>query len=126
MEVCGDEGPARQVGGDGAPLDTIQSLTGASVQAAGTLPAGEASAVAAALGGHIFVLGGLSTASGLRTRAIYSISPSSGAVHLAGILPLALSDLAATSNAGEIIAAGGIDAAGVAGASIYAVTVHRG
>jgi hypothetical protein len=80
---------------------------------------------AAALGGHIFVLGGLSTATGLRTRAIYSISPSSGAVHLAGILPLALSDIAATSTAGRIIAAGGINAAGVATTPIYAITVHR-
>ena len=81
---------------------------------------------AAALGTHIFVLGGLNTATGLRTRAIYSLSPSSGAVHLAGILPLALSDIAATSTDGEIVAAGGIDAAGVAGTAIYAITVRQG
>ena len=78
---------------------------------------------AATLGAHVFVLGGLNTATGLRTRAIYSISPRSGVVHLAGILPLALSDMAATSTAGQIVAAGGINAAGVATTSIYAVTV---
>ena len=80
---------------------------------------------AATLGGHIFVLGGLNTATGLRTRAIYSISRS-GVVHLAGILPLALSDLAATATAGQIVAAGGIDSAGVAATSIYAITVRSG
>ena len=43
----------------GTALDTIQSLSGASVQAAGTLPAGEGSAVAASLGTGIYLFGGL-------------------------------------------------------------------
>ena len=78
---------------------------------------------AAALGGYVFVLGGLDTATGLRTRAIYSIDPSNGDVRLAGVLPAALSDLAAVSAGGQIVVAGGIDSAGVASSTIYSIAV---
>jgi len=44
----------------GAPLDTVQTLAGGSVQASGTLPASDASAVAATLGSTVYLFGGTS------------------------------------------------------------------
>ena len=60
----------------------------------------------------------------MRTRAIYAISPDSGAVRLAAILPLALSDTTAVTGAGEIIVAGGLTNAATPIATIYAVKVR--
>ena len=78
---------------------------------------------ARAIDGVIVVLGGLSTASGRRTRAIYTINPSSGVVHLAGLLPKPISDMTAIVGPGQIIAAGGVTGNGLASAAIYGIKV---
>jgi N-acetylneuraminic acid mutarotase len=75
---------------------------------------------AAVLGDVIYAIGGANTA-GTRSRAIYAINPTSGAVRLAGLLPRALADTAAVSVGGQIIVAGGSDAAMAPVATIYAV-----
>ncbi len=81
---------------------------------------------ATTLGGLILVLGGLDTATGARTRGIYSINPSNGSVHLAGILPVALSDMTAVRGDGQIIVAGGVGTTGAASSAIYGVRLtHR-
>jgi len=46
--------------------------------------------------------------------------------HGSAVPAVALSDVAATSTGGQIIAAGGIDSAGVAAATIYSITVRQG
>ena len=87
-----------------------------------TLPHARDRESAAALGGTLYVIGG-TNAAGVRTRAIYAVNPASGAVRLAGILPLALSDTTAVRGPGEIIIAGGLSAAAAPSAAIYAMTV---
>ena len=88
-----------------------------------TLPHARDRESAAALDGRLYVIGG-TNAAGVRTRAIYAVNPASGAVRLAGILPLALSDTTAVNGSGEIIIAGGLSAAAAPSAAIYAITVH--
>jgi N-acetylneuraminic acid mutarotase len=95
------------------------------VTSVATLPHARDRESAAALGGKLYVIGGANTA-GVRTRAIYTVSPASGAVRLAGILPLALSDTTAVSGNGEIIVAGGLSGAAAPSAAIYAVTTVGG
>jgi hypothetical protein len=60
------------------------------------------------LNGTMFVFGGRSAALNGQTRRILAISPS-GAVASAGVLPQALSDLAAVAIGGHILLAGGRD-----------------
>jgi Kelch motif len=92
-----------------------------------SLPHARDREAAGTLRGRIIVAGGLSTANGQRTRAVYAINVHTAAVHLAGLLPVGLSDITAVQeSAGEILMAGGVDASAAASASIYGVTVkHR-
>jgi N-acetylneuraminic acid mutarotase len=95
---------------------------GNTVAAFTQLPFAREREAAASLDGRILVIGGVSTSSGTRTRAIYAINVGSGKVHLAGLLPLALSDMTAVEGANEVLAAGGVPSAGTASAAIYAIT----
>jgi N-acetylneuraminic acid mutarotase len=88
------------------------------------LPHARDRAAAASIDDRVIVMGGVSTATGQRTRAIYSINPHTGAVHLAGLLPVALSDLTAVNGRHQILVAGGINGTGQAIASIYGITVR--
>lgn len=86
----------------GAPLDTVQTLTGASIQASGTLPSGDASAVAAALGGSIYLFGGAGS-------TIFQITANSDAV--AGSLPAATTDAAIATVGNTAYVIGGFNGA---------------
>ncbi len=66
------------------------------------------------------MIGGES-ASGTRSRAIYSINPATGTVSLAGVLPVALADAAAVTGEHMIILAGGTGASGAPLANIYEI-----
>src|SRR5581483_7039216 len=77
------------------------------------LPVARDREAAATDDGLIVVLGGLRTSTNQRTRAIYTINPSSGRVRLAGLLPKAISDMTAVKSSGTIIAAGGVDGSGL-------------
>ena len=73
-----------------------------------TLPHARDREAAGALGGtHLRRSAALSTASGVRTRAIYAINARSGAVHLAGLLPRRALGHDGRRGPGEIIVAGG-------------------
>ena len=69
-------------------------------------------AAGASLGGTFFVIGGRSDSLAGQTASILAIDPTTGRVHTAGHLPLALSDLGATTVGGRILAVGGRDAHG--------------
>jgi hypothetical protein len=63
------------------------------------------------LNGTVFVFGGRGSSATSQTRQILAIA-STGGVETVGLLPTALSDLAAVSTAGHIVIAGGRDASG--------------
>jgi hypothetical protein len=89
------------------------------------LPKARDREAAASIDDRVVVMGGASATTGLRTRAIYVINPHNGFVHRAGLLPVALSDIAAVDGSGQIIAAGGLDGAGAASSAIYSITVKH-
>jgi hypothetical protein len=96
-----------------------------SVTAFTSLPVARDREAAATLDGRVVVMGGTSTSSGLRTRAIYVINVHDAKVHLGGLLPVALSDATAVTDHGEILVAGGIDGSGASTAAIYGITVKH-
>jgi hypothetical protein len=84
----------------GSPIDTVQNFQAATATNAGTLPAPDASAVAAALGPNIYLFGGASS-------TIYQLTGTSFSV--AGSLPAATADAAVATVAGTAYVIGGYD-----------------
>ena len=82
----------------GSPIDTVQNFQAATATNAGTLPAPDASAVAAALGPNIYLFGGASS-------TIYQLTGTSFSV--AGSLPAATADAAVATVAGTAYVIGG-------------------
>jgi Kelch motif len=82
----------------GSPIDTVQNFQAATATNAGTLPAPDASAVAAALGANIYLFGGASS-------TIYQLTGTSFSV--AGSLPAATADAAVATVAGTAYVIGG-------------------
>ena len=85
----------------GGPSDTVQTLAGASVQASGTLPAADASAVAATLGSTVYLFGG----TGGIGATIYDISPTASTA--VGSLPAPTADAAIATVGGTAYIIGG-------------------
>ena len=82
----------------GSPIDTVQNFQAATATNAGTLPAPDASAVAAALGPNIYLFGGANS-------TIYQLTGTSFSV--AGSLPAATADAAVATVAGTAYVIGG-------------------
>jgi hypothetical protein len=69
-------------------------------------------AAGAAVGGTFFVLGGRGDSLSSQRATILAIDPATGRVRQAGRLPVALSDLSATTVGGNIVVVGGRDPSG--------------
>jgi N-acetylneuraminic acid mutarotase len=82
------------------------------VQQVGRLPRPVTHAMAVALGGFVYLLGGRSSTQGEQTSAILSIAPLSGKAALVGRLPDPRSDAAAVVLGSRIVLAGGLSARG--------------
>jgi len=82
----------------GTPTNTLQTLAGASVQASGTLPGGDASAVAAAISGSVYLFGGIGS-------TIYQVTPT--ATNAVASLPAATADAAIATVGGTAYIIGG-------------------
>ena len=83
-----------------------------SVSTLGHLPAGLTHAGAGVIGTTMYLVGGRRDLVTDRTADVLSIDPTTGKVHLAGILPQPLSDAAVVSLPGRLIVAGGATRAG--------------
>jgi hypothetical protein len=104
-----------------------------SVRRLAQLPYPVTHAAAAVLGGAVLVIGGHRASSGSsgssgsaggQTRRILAISPGGG-VSLAGVLPRALSDVAAAALGEGVMLAGGRDSAGHVQSAILTMTLKR-
>ncbi|MFI5003774.1 MAG: Kelch repeat-containing protein [Solirubrobacterales bacterium] len=95
-----------------------------SVRELARLPFPVTHAAGAALGGTMLVIGGRGEDVGSQRHSILAISPT-GAVSVAGALPLALSDLAAAQSGRSLILAGGVDRTGRTQREILRVTLKE-
>jgi hypothetical protein len=91
------------------------------VRALGRLPYPLTHAAGASLQGRLLVIGGRGEQQGSQRRGILAVSPT-GAVSVAGTLPLALSDVAAAESGGVVTLAGGLDRNGVQHRAIMRLT----
>ena len=70
------------------------------------------------------MIGGRGQRPDSQSRSILAITPT-GSVSVAGVLPVALSDLSATRSEGTVIVAGGTDRAGQPQRGILTVSLRR-
>ena len=70
----------------------------------------------------MFVFGGRRSSSASQTRQILAISPD-GTVRQVGVLPRALSDLAAVALGGHVVLAGGRDGSGHVSDALLTITI---
>jgi hypothetical protein len=73
----------------------------------------------------VFVLGGREAQANSQTRTMLAITPD-GTLGVAGMLPLALSDLSAVTVGERIVIAGGRDAGGRVHDAILTITLEPG
>ena len=92
----------------------------------GLLPQPLTHGVAAALGGHVYLIGGRGGVEGTQTAAIQAIDPLSGRVQPAGHLPVALSDVGAATIGGAVMVAGGREASGTLSREVYLLRPRAG
>jgi N-acetylneuraminic acid mutarotase len=76
-------------------------------------------AVAAVLGGHVYVIGGRGADQGTQTNTILAVDPMTGRVRRAGRLPVALSDVGAATLGSAVIVAGGRESSGTLSRAVY-------
>lgn len=98
--------------------------TSSSVRELSLLPHAVTHAAGASLGGALLVIGGRDEAQGSQRQSILAIS-STGSVSVAGMLPVAMSDMSAVHSADTVILAGGVDRTGRLGRQILAVKLTR-
>ena len=102
----------------------VLRLRGTHASVVARLPAGLRYAGVAALGGRIFVAGGVTTSG--ETSAIRVVDPASGTVHLLGRLPRAIAHAPLVATAGALYLIGGRTQSGAASSAILRIDPGSG